>query len=575
MFENILMFLDIKSLQECRTVNSKWDQMVLREIMKRTTLVLAKVPVDEHYLTSMFSSWTLSYQNDVQLINCLSEYGRHLKFLSIKGFPITRQSIECLNSGFISTSCPDLLELCITPLENRSRNDSDNEMKAFLDAYDGNPELATETIHTPFKRFQKDFANIRTLRFEGKWDLDCEPLVHLILMACPSIRHVYMNCYGTRVLKWLAVYSSAITMKLKTFVWKVPKCAGWNTAAYTRNELNCARDFRTLYSYPHLQFSGQLSYLHLDALHFGETSKLKFANRLPLVPFLLNGDTARSVKRLGTTMGVVDLRNDSYTPYKDIMRWTNVSCPSLPNLTKLEMGIRTCYTISLSDVVDALPNLKRLTISAQQSVRRWIESEPNIPENEIWRNVKCDEMKPHLSLEQFITKAGFHSGNVMQQTLIKFPNLKCLEMFGFNDAEMELNQLIHILVEFGTGIRSLTWTKEISSTPLTAVELFQHLAQVKKLNNLDHYNLSCTLWNGWLPEESELEEYARQKENLYSSLLELRRCKLKLRLNIANYKCVPRYDLWYHHLIEAQDSPTFIHEILNYIVENDIPIEIN
>jgi hypothetical protein len=195
MFVKILSFLNTKDLKNCRTVNSKWDQVILSEIMKRTTLVMGgNVPVNQRYISSKFSSWTVSFQNDEQMIrSCLSEYGSHLRHLSINEFPITGNSIAWLTGHFIPRSCPDLLELQLTPLEKQDHTVENFEaIKVFAGAYNGTSELAAED--SPFQRFHKDYANVHTLRFDGKWEREWEPLIHLVLMACPSIRHVYMNC---------------------------------------------------------------------------------------------------------------------------------------------------------------------------------------------------------------------------------------------------------------------------------------------------------------------------------------------------------------------------------------------
>jgi hypothetical protein len=219
-----------------------------------------------------------------------------------------------LTDHFIPRSCPDLLELQITPLGKQDHTVENFEaIKVFASAYNGTSELAAED--SPFQRFHKDYANVHTLRFDGKWEREWEPLIHLVLMACPSIRHEYMNCYGTNLLKWPAIYSPDITMKLETFVWKVPNGGNSMTAAYTGEELDCALENQATFTKPSLQFSGRLKYLHLDALHFGDTSKLRFAKRLLLVSFWLTGAAAGSIKRFGTSMAVVDMRT-----------WPYVSC---------------------------------------------------------------------------------------------------------------------------------------------------------------------------------------------------------------------------------------------------------
>jgi hypothetical protein len=283
-------------------------------------------------------------------------------------------------------------------------------------------------------------------------------------------------------------------MKLETFVWKVPNGGTSMTAAYTGEELDCALENHATFTKPSLQFSGRLKYLHLDALQFGDTSKLRFANSLPLLSFWLTGDAAGSIKRFGTSMAVVDMRTWPYVSYDDdTMRWTNVTFAFLQNLTSLELGIRTCYTISLSDVVDALTHLHKLTITALR----------DFPENDIWRNTNSDVMKPHHRLIHFITQVGFRSVGVMKQTLKKFPNLKRLEMFGFDIQEgmelgfdiqedMELDEMFDVLLGFGRGIQSLAWKKPNGSRPTTLLNLFEHICKVIQLKDLQFYELSCT-----------------------------------------------------------------------------------
>jgi hypothetical protein len=560
MMDHVFSFLDIRTLESCRQVNQKWDGQALSQMMNRNVLVVAKVPVRERNCSSRFTSWVIYYQEDEKFMTrALRQHGSQLQYLSIKKFPISQVSMSWL-SDVVALACPNLLELCIVPLQKRDKRccEVDNAVKLFAAAYDGEPSKdARGILHK--------FGNLHTLRLNGLWTTDSEPFVHLLLTACPSLKHVYLHCFGTRLLRWLAVHTPDVTMQLETFVWMVPDVDddnGHTAAAYTAVELDLARNLRSIYDNPHLQFSEKLKHLHLDTLHFGDTSEMK------LIPAWLSGPVAGSIRKLGTRMAVVDLRNRS-----DAMRWTKVAAPVLQNLTVLEIGIRTCYTISLSDVVDGLPNLKKLTITARQPLAESRNETECIPANEIWRNVSAKDMTPHNSVVHFTTQVGLRNAEVLKQVLFKFPKLQTMEMLGFyNQEEVRIGELFDVLEEFGKDLRWLRWTKGESVPAITLKTLIEHTMQVQKLHHLRMYELSCTLWNGILPKKQDMRKFAAEKRDLFKLLLELKGSPSQVRVYLPKPFSPNQFPFNYLEPQLTQYTGMMIHEIQDFAIQNDIPI---
>jgi hypothetical protein len=287
----------------------------------------------------------------------------------------------------------------------------------------------------------------------------------------------------------------------------------------------------------------------------------------------LSGPVAGSIRRLGTRMAVVDLRNWPNITNADTMRWTKVAALGLGNLTVLEIGIRTCYTISLSDVVDGLSNLKKLIITARQPLDESRDETEFIPANEIWRNVSAEDMTPHTSVVHFTAQVGLRNAKVLKQVLIKFPKLQTMEMLGFyKQEEIRIEELFEVLEEFGKDLRWLRWTKGESLPAITLKALIEHIIQVQKLEHLQIYELSCTLWNGILPKKRDMRKFTAERGDLFKLLLELKGSQCRVKVYLPKPFSPNQFPFNYLEPQVTQYTGMIIHEIQDFAIQNDIPI---
>jgi hypothetical protein len=146
----------------------------------------------------------------------------------------------------------------------------------------------------------------------------------------------------------------------------------------------------------------------------------------------------------------------------------------MPKLVQLEIGLRSCYTISLSDLLDAAPNLRTLTITGCEchdvledsvegnSYDNAAARNQRLPSDNIWQGYSHFlSIKPHNSLKFLDAGVSMRTDEILQTTVQKFPNLEELWIGPkFNDqpskTTLELESVFRILQEL-LSLQRLKW----------------------------------------------------------------------------------------------------------------------
>jgi hypothetical protein len=111
----------------------------------------------------------------------------------------------------------------------------------------------------------------------------------------------------------------------------------------------------------------------------------------------------------------------------------------MPKLCVIEIGLKTCFTISLSELVDTAPNLRRLEIT---------DGWPHVqqPNCDIWTGSGSAPMNHHPNLKSLKAGESMKNADVLRKTVAKFPNLEQLAMHGGHH-KVQLENLVDILGE--------------------------------------------------------------------------------------------------------------------------------
>jgi hypothetical protein len=163
---------------------------------------------------------------------------------------------------------------------------------------------------------------------------------------------------------------------------------------------------------PFLQFGDSLKSLHWNVLHSIDGTNLLFSGVLDEVAGSLRKLDLRVLKsRPGVPIGC-----RPGLPY----RLTNLTLPSMPRLSTIQIGFRDCYKVSLNELVDAVPNLSTLEISACGICANGWEEMPGVRED-LWKARSSEE--PH-NLKCLKSGLTLWNTRILRRAVKKFPNLE-------------------------------------------------------------------------------------------------------------------------------------------------------
>jgi hypothetical protein len=156
-------------------------------------------------------------------------------------------------------------------------------------------------------------------------------------------------------------------------------------------------------------------------------------------------------------------------------------------LVELELGLRSCYTISLSDLLDASPNLRTLRITGCEchDVLQDFYNEDSVKGNEddawldIWKGSSdfvSSSVRPHSSLTFLDAGVSMRSEEMLHKTVQKFSNLEELWIgprvnYEINHSHITLQSIFTILQD----LRSLKRLKSNREGEVNMVDLVETL----------------------------------------------------------------------------------------------------
>jgi hypothetical protein len=317
---------------------------------------------------------------------------------------------------------------------------------------------------------------------------------------------------------------------------------------------------------PPMQFSDKLKYLHWDVLWVER-------NGLGLLSATLDKTVDGNLRNLSTRKAVMDptsfpnLNGEGESVQQ--VKCFRIHYVLMPNLVELEIGLRSCCTISLSDIVDAAPNLQKLSITSCECHDvlndGWVD--------DIWRGSDfiSSSVRPHNNLRFLDARVSIRSDEILQKTVQKFPNsmelwigprVKCCR------TKLAMKGLFSIL----QGFRSLNRLKWNRKGTVELDDLIENLLAAGTLMTMEGYELKLT--SGNFDEHVRLASYCRRKRQLMDGLRNWpKESKCQISVSCRN----PRLFGWadgkcasYHHG-QSKDCYGVIQSFLRFVRVEGVP----
>jgi hypothetical protein len=573
--ENILSFLDTPTLKAVRLLSRKWDEAALPLLSKRTHLNILKF-YESLYRTQerlipraeLYSSWKLTVENGKNQFPSI--YGANVRSLYIVDISLSRACLAWIRE-LLSEWCPRVTKIHFhfqgLPLDYDPQTLSHLQEwresyaygkslknEDFLKKFQAMLELKKNKNHT-FRPFPQ-LPNLQTISLGVGCGREDSLFAFNVISSCPNLKHLFLKGLnprredvkesGFRILEYLSRRPD-ITTKLETFVWEVNMGHIPKERPSLFRRIREDEQVRKLYpeeqrqpvrlltdtkrAIPPMQFSDKLKYLHWDVLWVEQDGTL---GSLGLLRGTLDKTVAGNLRRLCTRKAVMDPTSFPDLNEEGILA-QRVKCLRMdyllmPKLVELELGLRSCYTISISDLLAAAHNLRKLTISGCEchdvlkdsvELRRPDNAgrDDDLPSDDIWDGSDFLPLRPHTNLKFLDAGVSMRNNKILQKTVQKFPNLEELWIgprFDMNHCKtkLALGSVFKILHNL-RSLKRLKWNYE---GKVNLNDLIENLSSAGKLTTtLERYELKLSS-SLRLVEHVGLEGYCRRKEELLDCL---------------------------------------------------------
>jgi hypothetical protein len=209
-----------------------------------------------------------------------------------------------------------------------------------------------------------------------------------------------------------------------------------------------------------------------------------------LLPGILTKSVASSLVKLQLDCAVYDFDKDCYNNTVDYPKCLPISFPSFDNLVELILGNHTCYTLSLSDFVDAGPNLQLLVIRGPSSCHNTLQEMGKSGRLKmmemLWRETRRYSNLPHNKLRELTIDMPIEDMSTLSKFTRKFPKLEQLDVGNVSSESMD--EFLGFISTELPALKRLFWAYE--ERELSAQELFDHVGRIPTLlPNLEYYFL--------------------------------------------------------------------------------------
>jgi hypothetical protein len=459
-------------------------------------------------------------QQEITWKEFLPKWGKGAKSIALTGLTLDEDCLKWIRN-LLCVWCHNVAELSLEFTDGQYDRETESviqELKDFQQYLDDRDAVEFEKIWTA----KDDHAftpypilpNVQSLRVGKRADQMTSFFSINVLLSCPNLKHLFVSevssfgdskedchceysdvdsdehCYsdeeegyvdeeavdenkGFRIIHFLSQHPE-ITMKLETFRWQ--DRAGHCSASYHNDDslylewgkvvskFAAGSSNRQNPSLPILQFSDALKSLHWNVLELNEESNLLFPGVLEQVAGNLRTLDLRRIE-LHENISPQTCGGCPWFLYGRLpVHLAPHDFPAMPKLSTIQIGSWSCNELTLSDLVDAAPNLKTLEISGcGRCENEW--SSLLKDKDCIWggsrrRNRPPNQvMQVHANLKILKAGIGMRDKETLRRTVQKFPNLEELSIGngGMFETQLKLKRIFETLEEL-KSLRRFKWT---------------------------------------------------------------------------------------------------------------------
>jgi hypothetical protein len=537
--ENILSYLDVPTLKACREVCSNWEETGLKLLGQQCylnvqTFLESVVDVRDWNRVELYPNWTLDYNFFSDPTNYgerfLRMWGKGVKGLRIKNLTLDPPSIQWLRH-ILRCRCSSVVQIRLEFSESWERKLPYN----YAEWMEYRSSIPSRRRRRNFKRIVESrrwhsyrpfhkMPNIESLTIAGYCDSMSCYFSWNFMKACVNLKHLFLpetastETGGLELLRLLPTRPD-MTQRLETFEWGLGRIGH---GPERREKLYCYAEVVPVLAIAgrlrtgNIRFSNNLMSLHWDVMHVDRNGVL--------LSGVLDESVAANLRKLSFQKAVLNenalgqIANEILGGETLCAQIVHINFPVMPKLTVIEIGMRACYTISLSNLVDAAPNLKSLEITGCECCDLMDHS----PCYHIWQGSSLSSMQNvHPNLKTLKAGVSMRCRSIIQETANKFPNLEELWMGhgtgGKWRTRLDMTKVFRKIKEF-KSLKRFRWTHR---GRVALADLIDNLGDAAKLECLNCYHLEIIQEEGYEGHVG-LKSYIGRKAKLLQKLIQTR-----------------------------------------------------
>jgi hypothetical protein len=592
---NVLEYLDVESLKTCRQVNKEWEFRARQVLMKKCELNVNAWRTIDITRLELFTSWKLDLNSRERTehfwTSVLQNWGSKVESLHMLGVTPGWTTIV---RGALVTWCPNLKEIRLASAPEINCHLQLFDLQDFCHTLDRTETVeefnaALDNAQMPIFEPFPTLGSIHTVTME--WNNDCQRMpaclpvvIFLIVKSCPRLKHLNLldlepSLLANRledsrfgILMHLARHPS-VTKRLESFVWRMKNNRSLDVAWRRDVETQVVRFVTGNPKIPRMQFGTCLKSMHWDIMHIDR-------NGGPLLPGILNQSVAGNLNRLTTSRVIIDASQVMHLQRPEFVmnaearrRWISLNLlpppiltlayPTLRNLRELSISIETCKSIRLHHLVDAVPEIERLSIRESFS--------SHLPEDDGFLTDMIapvdSAIQPHTNLRTLSFNVRLRSGAVVGKIAVKFPYLQELSIgyAGIFQGNFDLSN--RTLVDFLVGLHYLKRFALRIPDNLDMVNLIEHIADAQdRLPQVEKYDLRfipCWIITGTY-------EYVRRKQELHA----------RIRKSSTGTNCRFMVSWWnsgllgLHEMYRNSPQEESLRQFISFVKHHRLPLEL-
>jgi hypothetical protein len=503
---HLISFLDFKSVKKFRLVCSRWAVLVIPHLNSRGYFSIAR---NNYAAVDTFTDTNLDFK---QASSKYSSLEFDLNYL-LSAYPLQINEVEAwknVKSLQITLELSREHILWIYKLISSSSNLSQLTLIFCLEdsthpAYeevDSDSHLAVNNTRNECFPQLPEYPQLKSLTFQTIHNYATSYLASHLISSCVNLRRLtFKDCDYThfddpeidencRFILFERLIRTPLR-KLESFRIDMARApievepGSRREPSYNSEENEFVHNLRDLQEKFQLPFGNNIRSIAWHVPFAREVNSKTYQ----LLPGILTKSVASSLVKLQLDCALYDFDKDCYTSTVDYPKCLPISFPSFDNLVELILGNHTCYTLSLSDFVDAGPNLQLLVIRGPNchTLLHEMGKSGRLKMMEmLWRETSRSSNLPHNKLRELTIDMPIEDMFTLSKFTRKFPKLEQLDVGNVSSESMD--EFLGFISTELPALKRMFWAYE--ERELTLQDLFDHVGRIPTLlPNLEHYFL--------------------------------------------------------------------------------------